>query len=488
MIKGISKKVCLVLLAVLVILSTLCINVGAVSAKSTIGVSNTTPKVGSTITITVRFNVDVKMQAIEGSLNFDKSKLQYVSAGGDFTSTAKENSVDFIATGNNTLFTEAYTFKVIAEGDAIVSLSGSCSDGNEEYVVKASSYSIKVKAEQGTNTSSTTSQNTNANTKAALTSIKVVAGTLSPAFKENITEYTVVVPYDQTDGLLTCEALDKKSTITVEGERQLQVGLNKRTIVVVASNGDTRRYTVTFNRLDENGNDTTVGLGDGTVVMVDGKEFVVSESNPTIIPPKGFNITTAKYGEKEIAAYSDSAGKITIVYLVAKDESEEGFYILESSTFSKLMYIESGEICYIIREDKAAPEGFYKTTYEVNGQNLPCYKYSSQQYGDFIIFSAVTTGGVQGYYRYDVKENTMQRYPEFVNGAISVDSEKDNTVTPSSRITAIALVILFVLGIIALIVLVIIKISYKPKNNEEQQEELYTIDMNSDFPDDDTNE
>lgn len=486
MFKRICKTVCILLAVTVVMLSAFAISVGAVSAKSTIGLTNKTPKVNSTVTVTVTFVMDTKMQAIEGALKFDSSKLQYVSAGGDFTSNtnnAKDGSIDFLTTGNSDRFSEEYTFKVIAEGDALVRLSGKCSDGTAEYTVAPSSYTIKISGSQTNN--DTTQQDTNSSTKAALKSIKVAAGTLTPAFKENITEYTVVVPYSQTDGLLTCDTLDKGAKVSVEGERELKVGLNKRTIIVVASNGETRRYNVTFNRLDENGNDITAAQTDSNSVLIDNKEFVIVQNDSSVVVPKGFSLTTTTYEEKEIAVYSDATGKITIAYLKAKDESEEGFYLLENGKLTKFCYIECAEVCYVIKEDNGtAPEGFYKSTYEHNGVNIPCFKYTSQDYADFIVVSAVTTSGGEGYYRYDVKENTMQRYSEFTGGIFDGAKEEVSVVTAPVRLTAIVLCVIFALGIIALIVLIIIKLCSLKKVNDEIIEEGYTIEMNSDTPED----
>ena len=481
MFKRICKSVCVLLAVTVVMLSAFCVNVSAVSAKSSIGLTNKTPKVDSTVTVTVTFVIDTKMQAIEGTLKYDSSKLQYVSAGGDFTSNAKEGSIGFLTTGNSDRFSEEYTFKVIAEGNALVSLSGKCSDGTNEYTVDPSSYTIKISGTQTNN--DTTEQDTNSNTKAALKSIKVAAGTLTPAFKENITEYTVVVPYTQTDGLLTCVTLDKSAKVSVEGDRELKVGLNKRTIVVVASNGETRRYNVTFNRLDENGNDITVGQEDAAGVVIDQKEFVIVQDIASVSIPKGFSLSSVQYGEEEIAAYIDATGKITIVYLKAKDESEEGFYLLENDNFTKFSYIECAEVTYIIKEDSTvSPNGFYKSICELNGVKIPCFKYTSNEYADFIVVSAVATNGGEGYYRYDFKENTMQRYSEFISGVIGTEEEEASVVTEPIRLTAVVLTVIFALGVIALIVLIIIKLCSRKKINDEIIEEGYTIEMSSDTP------
>ncbi|MEE0945520.1 MAG: hypothetical protein U0M42_01670 [Acutalibacteraceae bacterium] len=479
MLKKVSKTLSLFILAALIIASSFMFNVGAVSGKTTIAVSDTRPEVDSTVTITVRFSTDNAMTAIEGTLEFDNTKLQYVSAGGEFLSNPQEKTIKFSAIGNGKLFSETYQFKVIAAGGARIALSGKCSDGTNEYDVAASSYTLNTK-DKTADTSS--QQDTNTNTKAALTSLKAAAGTLTPAFDPNVTEYTVVVPFNKTDGLITGTTLDKNAKMSVEGERELKVGLNKRTLIVVASNGDTRRYTVTFNRLDENGNDTTVTQDNTDLVTVNEKEYYISQSSPDAEIPAGFSLTTAKYGEKEIAAYGDAAGKSVIVYLIAKDESEKGFFVYKDGKFSDFYYIQCGQVSYVIKQDDtAAPNGYFKTTYEHNGKNIPCYKYTAQDYADFIVISAIATSGSEGYYRYDVKESTMQRYAEFIDGIKGAEEDAVKVSAPV-KLSAVALSVIFVLGIIALIVLIIVKICSRKKVDDTVVEEGYTIEMTSDSP------
>ncbi len=486
--KKIIKNICAFAVIITVLLSTVIINISALTGTTSIILSNKNPKVGSTLTVTVKYNLD-ENAAVGGILSFDNTVLKHISHSpeGDMN-LIDGNKVKIVADAQLKTHAFKIDFEVIAESVTIISLGDCKASSTVEVEVSGASVRVTTGA-ASSNTSSTTQQDTNSNTKAALSSIKVAAGTLTPAFKENITEYTVVVPYTQTDGLLTCEALDKKAKVSVEGDRELKVGLNKRTIVVVASNGETRRYNVTFNRLDENGNDITAAQDDSNSVLIDNKEFVIAQNDSSIVIPKGFSLTTATYEEKEIAVYSDATGKITIVYLTAKDESEEGFYLLNNGKFTKFYYIECAEVCYVIKEDNGtAPEGFYKSTYEHNGVNIPCFKYTSQDYADFIVVSAVTTSGGEGYYRYDVKENTMQRYSEFTGGIFDGTKEETSVVTAPVRLTAVVLCVIFALGVIALIVLIIIKICSRKKVTDEIVEEGYTIEMNSDTPEDNENE
>ncbi len=292
--------------------------------------------------------------------------------------------------------------------------------------------------------------------------------------------------------MISCDTLDPKATVNVEGDRELKVGLNKRTLVVRATDGTIRRYTVTFNRLDENGNDTAAGTGneDKLKLFVGSKEYYVSEDNATIQIPLGFSLTVAKYGDKDIAAYSDQTGKNIIAYLVATDDSDEDFFILKDGNFYEFNYIESKGVTYIINDlSTAVPNGYYKSDYSTGNRILPCYKYNDSKYSDFVIFSADTLDGNTGYYRYDTKECTMQRYLDIGSIPASSSVAKEIKVTPVVRTTVLIAIILFVLILIAVIVLVIVAAVNKGKKEKlyaEETEELfdteYAIDVSSDTP------
>ena len=458
----VTCKIIAVLTVCILLLSVFAMNTAALSGSTSISVSNNNPKVGSILIVTASFSLDDEA-AVEGVLKYDSSKLKYSSSSpvGDTHHEAK-GTVNVLADDFTKQHYFRVEFEVIAEGNASLQLVNCKASNEAEVNLSNASKTVKIG-----NSQSTSSQDTTKNTSAALTSITVASGTLTPAFKQDVTEYTVVVPYTQTDGILSCESKDQKAKITVEGSRELKVGLNKRTIVVTASNGEVRRYTVTFNRLDENGNDTTVANTDNITAVVNGKEFKISQTDSSVSAPAGFSLTTATYKEQEIAVYADESGKIFIAYLVATDESEKGFYLYENGEFKPFSYIECNGKLYIITEGDTAPSGYFKSEYELSDRKIPCYKYMSNEYSDFVVFFAKTATGEAEYYRYDTLEATMQRFPEFKDGLVT-ESQSAVTVPSEKKITVLVLSLLLVLGIVAVVVLVIILIVTKIIKKKEQ--------------------
>lgn len=485
------KKIASLFMVIALMLSIAVINVSAVTGTVSVGFSDADGKVklGETVTVYISYKNITEEATASGTVTFDSSKLQYVSSSPKGDTTNVGNNVFLVADDMAKEHFFRIDFKTIAEGQTTIKASDCLVATNEEFKLNNASATLTIGATQ---TNPTPSGELNSTKKAAITSLKVSGGTLSPAFSSEITEYTVVVPYTHTDGVISCDTLDPKATVNVEGDRELKVGLNKRTLVVRATDGTIRRYTVTFNRLDENGNDTTAGTGneDKLKLFVGSKEYYVSEDNAAIQIPLGFSLTVAKYGDKDIAAYSDQTGKNIIAYLVATDDSDEDFFILKDGNFYEFNYIESKGVTYIINDlSTAVPNGYYKSDYSTGNKILPCYKYNDSKYSDFVIFSADTLDGNTGYYRYDTKEGTMQRYLDIGSIPASSSVAKEIKVTPVVRTTVLIAIILFVLILIAVIVLVIVAAVNKGKKERlytEETEEIfdteYAIDVSSDTP------
>lgn len=462
----IISKVTAVFVVCVLMLGIFSLNAAALSGSTNIVPSNEKPKIGTTLIVTASFNLSEKANAT-GELKYDSTKLKYLtsSPAGDTNGNTK-GIVYFVADDFASSHYFRVEFEVIAEGETSLDLVNCVASVSSDVNIPGHSKTIKIG-----NVQNNTTQDPNKNKGAALKSISVSSGTLKPEFKADVTEYTVVVPYSHTDGILSCESVDPNAKIAVEGSRQLKVGLNKRVIIVTASNGDQRRYTVTFNRLDENGNDTTATGEEGLKTTVNGKEFIISQADASIVPPTGFSVATAPYGEQEIAVYADASGKIMLCYLIAADESEKGFFLYEDGTFKTFNFIDASGKIYIVIEGQQAPDGFYKSEYIQDERKIPCYKYMAKEYADYIVVFVKATDGQSGYYRYDTSEGTIQRFPEFKDGAkVDVMNQKTEIVDFNTKVIVWALSGLLVMAFIAIIVLLIIKLSLNAKNKKAEKE------------------
>lgn len=480
--KNLFKKICPIILVFILLFSVMAVNVSAISGTSTIAFSNKSPKVGDTLTVTVKYKLEDEPNAVSGTLTFDSSVLKFASASGCVASGI-DSGVAFNATGNDDEYYIKIDLEVIAEGESLIKIiDGACASDTEGTVEGSSARLVTKNA-----TTDNEEQDLNSTTKAALTSITVAAGELTPAFNQNVTQYKVTVPYTQTDGILSCESLDPNATITVEGNRQLKVGNNTRVIVVRASSGDIRRYIVVFNRLDENGNDTTAPASSDVKVTVNNKEYIIGQQDALLTPPSGFTLSTVMYGENEVAAYKNASGKIVLLYLLTEDGSGD-FFLYENGKVSDFNYISCGDNTYIIKDTtEAAPDGMYKTTYDLNGKKVSCYKYTDKELSDFLIFSAVSPDGNSGYYSFDESEKTIQRIVKF--GAASAEASAELTVSKSTKTVVVTLITIFIVLLIVLVIALVVKAGKKSGRNVKSifdtDEEEYEMEASSSAPDED---
>lgn len=479
--KNILKRICPIIMVFVLLFSVMAVNVSAISGTSTIAFSSKSPKVGDTLTVTVTYKLDSEANAVSGTLTFDSTILKYVNAN-NCVASAIDSGVAFNTTGQSSTYYIKIDLEVIAEGSCVIKLIDAACANVEDGVVEGSSASLTTK-NAATNDDE---QDINSTASAALTSITVAAGELTPAFNQNVTQYKVVVPYTQTDGILSCETLDPNASITVEGSRQLKVGNNTR-VIIVTNKGQTRRYTVVFNRLDQNGNDTTAPASSDVKVTVNNKEYIIGQQDPLLTPPSGFTLSTAMYGDKEVTAYKNSSGKVVLLYLLTDDGAGD-FFLYENGKVSDFNYISVGDATYIIKEvTENAPDGMYQSTYDLNGKSIACYKYSDKELADFVVFSAVSPNGNTGYYSYDVSEKTIQKIVKF--GAVATDITEELAVNKSTKTIVVSLISIFVVLLIVLIIALVIKAGKKSGRNVKSifdtDEDEYEMEEFSDDPDED---
>ncbi len=470
--------------------SVFCISASAVSGRTTIQCSSTNPTVGDTITVTVNFSTDSTVNAAEGLLSYSSDVLEFVS--GNNTNLAEKGKVKLVNMGDGTVFSFSANFKVIGGGAANV-IASDCivSEGTGEYPLSSSSIRVvALTGNEGVTSSSSSSSETKKSSNADLKSITVAAGTLTPAFSANVTEYSVTVPYDKTDGILSCKVAHGNARLKFGGNRDLAVGITKRTITVTAEDGTQKVYTVTFNRLNENGEDTTAAEIPETAVEVtyNGAKYFINDNFEDITLPVGFGIDVLDYNGQEVPCIKGASGSVIAVSLISEETSEKKFFLYDKTKgFSELKYITVNDAVYVVMEntDIVVPNGYRKAVYEDEQLSIAGFAPLDTALKDYFVISAVAPNGETAFYRYDTAQKTLQRYPEFL---MVEEAPVVNDELPSSRkILVIGLGILAIELLIAILVIAIVLIvkTVKKKADEESENE-YEIDSESDFTLNDT--
>ena len=247
----------------------------------------------------------------------------------------------------------------------------------------------------------------------ALSSLTVSAGTLTPAFDPAITEYTLSLPSRSDRLTITANPSDSRATVQGDGDISLQDGETSLSVVVTAENGDTKTYTI------------TVQVAQAPTLFLDynGQRLGVVKDVSQVTPPAGFApAEPITYSGDTLPIWTDVSGKRTLVYLMDEKTSAQGFYLFSQTTGVQSPYLPilCGSVTYIytdIPKELSSVPGLTPATVKAFGQTLNGWTYNDASLKDFCVLYLMDDAGSYGYYTYDSREETLQRF----SGAVFTD-------------------------------------------------------------------
>lgn len=247
----------------------------------------------------------------------------------------------------------------------------------------------------------------------ALSALTVSAGTLTPAFDPAITEYTLSLP-SQSDRLtITANPSDSRATVQGDGDISLQDGETSLSVVVTAEDGSAKTYTI------------TVQVAQAPTLFLDynGQRLGVVKDVSQVTPPAGFApAEPITYSGDTLPIWTDVSGKRTLVYLMDEKTSAQGFYLFSQTTGVQSPYLPilCGSVTYIytdIPKELSSVPGLTPATVKAFGQTLKGWTYNDASLKDFCVLYLMDDAGSYGYYTYDSREETLQRF----SGAVFTD-------------------------------------------------------------------
>lgn len=381
-----------------------------------IAVSSNSASLGSSVTITV-YADDANGQAVTDAMTitYDSSKLEYVSTTGQ---NASVGGGVIKATGSEI----GVTFKTIANGDAYVKA--------ESATLTAAGAHIMVS--DGSTTTNLSGDN-------SLSALTISPGVLSPAFKPGTTQYTAEVGNEVDEIAVTpVKSSSKASIVSVTGNTGLQEGENTIVVRVKAENGTEASYTIIVTKKDTPGTEvsetTTSGEFNqsGDIIEVDGVKYTISEDFTEEQTPEGFTRTDFEYKGAPYQGVIFDHGHLGMYYMVSEfGEGKFFIYDADRDKFYPYVRLTSGEhyIVLMVVPNGAIPPADYEETTLVIGNDvtIPAYQYAGAEdeeivnfdtedinggKSDFYIVYGMDTTGVSGWYQYDIKQGTYQRFNE----------------------------------------------------------------------------
>lgn len=419
------KKVLVFLISISLLFTCLATNVFAANCTASASASSSSVYVGSSVKVTFTFSSSSNIGSADVQINFDSSKLTFVSCSSSLGS-GLSNVVgelikvsDFSVSGSKT-YTVTATFTAKSVGSASVSISSSdiTATTDDPLGSPKASTAISIK-------------NKSASGDCNLTSLTAPAGcTLSPNFSANTTEYTCTVPYSVAKFPLDWKLSDSEANAKATGSVDLSVGENTRKVTVTAPNGTQKVYTVKITRQAQNETVVPTAAPEtpvaATTININSIDYTL-EQIITIAAPEGFDLTSIAYGDTTTDAYK--LGNITLLQLTNDTETALFIYYAESGMFVPYKSISNKAVSYTYLstpEDlsfETSPATFTLGGVEYEGL-------TSNVLGDgYYIFKALTPTGETVNCVYCAIDDSIQR----LSASIGNTSAEAQVVQPEAK-------------------------------------------------------
>lgn len=404
--------------------------------------SSSTVVVGNKVTVTVTISSGTKMGSWQMSLNYDKSYLQLTN------STARDGGtfmIDYAEDPGVLKKTYTFTFKTLKSGTTKLSV-----DGYRAYVSSdLSALSLSANTKQiriitQAELEASYSKNNN------LSALEVEGFTLTPEFKTDVLEYSVVVPENTKEVNIKATVQDKRASVNGIGTQAVNPGTNKFSVVVRAQSGAEKTYVINVEVKDEN----------PINVAVNGKNYTVVKIKENLPAASLYTETTININSFEIPAYKNDNTNLVLVGL----KDEEGNISLYIYNKDKNEYQEYNEIgvnkitIYPLTSNEEI-KGYKKDTITINGVKVDGYYYTKDS--DYVIIYGINVEtGDKGFYMYDKKMQSLIKY----NDEYIIDLNK--------KIELYSYIIIGFSGVFILMIIIMIALAKKKSGKKKNQKPI----------------
>lgn len=423
------KKVKYLLFAVIMFVSLI-----GTSYAANLGVSASTKSavVGNTISVTVSAS---GAAGWEYCLNYDSSVFRLTSAGSDTGGACVKTGSTLIGYSKVT-----FKFKAIKSGTGTFSLRDAVMYGDDGNPLSSSKGSVTVTARTQAEIQASYSAN------ADLKSLGVDGFETTPAFNKDTLEYALTVENNVTSVNVSALRADNTASVSGAGTIQLSEGLNVVTIVVTAQKGNQKKYVINIERKEL----------DPINVSVDNVSYTVVRKAELLEIPTYYEASTITIDGEEVPALYSEITKYTLVGLKDEDGKIELYRYLGDADYKDMApnmferyYQFNTEVISFVPvtiEDKIY--GYESTKkIDINDEKIDVY-YNKDNKDYVLIYGMNMTTGNEGWYQYDIKENTFQRYVE--NNLKEIEEDKELyflLLCIAGGVCALSLLLMLVLGI-----------------------------------------
>ena len=376
--------------------------------------SSTTVTVGSTVTIYP------KVSGLSGKFVVNSSNESVLSGGS--TGWCEGTICDFNGLSH-------VIFKATNVGTTVVTFSTSVvsiSDGEGgEY---SNSRSITINVVNRNTGNNSTSNNGNSNSKKPIDINKKYSSDnylkfldvddydITPKFDKDTLEYKLDLDSDVTKINIKAEANDENANIKGIGEVAVSEGINTINIVVTAENGNERTYKIIANVEDKKPIKVKIGK----------KQYTVVKSKEALGTREGYIEKEIEIKGIKVPALYNEITKVTLVGL-KDDKGKIKLYSYDTKNGKYSVYNEFKFDIMNLYIHNAPKNKYKKTKIKINDSEITAYKIKGVD-DYYLLYATNMSTGYEGYYLYDSKENSVQRYNEEMLSKLMSEKNKYFTI------------------------------------------------------------
>lgn len=454
------------------------------AASGKLSFSDPTAAVGDQLSVTMKIAADAALGSSDVMLQYDADALEFVSGTNSNGGAGSVRVIGSAESADQKTFSFTLKFKALKAGTSSITVkSQEVYDADSKAVTldHVGSSSVKVNAADSSSKD------------ASLSSLTISPGTLTPSFSSDVTEYTAAVSSDVTSITVSAPAKDSGAKVAVSGNDDLKDGENTITCTVTAEDGETTKtYTIVVTRSDDAAasEEETTAASEETSAGVVGEDgnWTVADTFDDSALPSGFTATEIEYEGRTVKAAIDDSG-MTLLYMT--DDSGNGDFFVynsETGTLSAYVVVKMAEKTVVvlppecIPEGTELPDGFAECTIDIGDHTVHgwIWKDSGDSAPEYCVVYGRNENGEEGFYRYDQKEMTLQRYFQDPDAADARSkylkvAEDYNSLLKDYEIRGILVIGLFGLSIV-LVIIIIVLLLRKPKAPKNPGRDRYDDD------------
>lgn len=375
--------------------------VGMVDAASLkVTANKTTVTVGSTVTITVTAS---GAEGWEYCLNYDSTMYSLTKATSD-------TGGNCVLTGSTLIGYSKVTFtlKSLRSGSSTISLKQAEIYDSLGKSIEASKGSVTINARTQQEIEASYSDNAN------LSNLEVDGYELSELFNKDTLEYNLEVENEIEEVTIRATKADGRASVNGVGTVSLTEGVNSFKIVVTAEKGNKKTYVLNINRKELN----------PIIVNVDNKSYTIVRKIEAMEAPTYYSSDTIVIQGEEVPVFTSEITKYTLVGL--KDEvGDIALYSYNDGSYKIYRQIGNDGFVFIPETSNELIKGYdKKKNIQINDINFEVYDNTEEDNDDFVLIYGMNASvGEIGWYSYDIKEGTFQRYNALAkaNNGIELD-------------------------------------------------------------------